>query len=379
MSLFQNGYNNYSFGRQCGALGGLQMGGGIYGAQAWRRNPVDFRGVPAGGARKWAPPVETPFPVLQSVANMGALWLAPYAEGPLNTMPTKSAGPAIDRANFVYCPGPARPTIGQLYNGYRSANYERTTYDLATANLSGRWDYTGYSATAGVGGDEGLWLGVASGGASNGRDIAQTTVANVPVDAGGGVPQGDGVGTWLVTNEIASDFFTADAGIATFVFYLITAAAFVPGTLTAQTPYDNPPLFSDSVGYLGLHLSDAGLTAGAYDGVARDVGGGPNDGWQMVTVPCPDSQYVVGQMRWGKGRLEVRVFTPLNPNGGEWKWCAFGSVQNLTGNIRLFANYSLASFLNANIYNVLFANFYPSDIEADGMAWAAYAQIGQSM
>ncbi len=201
----------------------------------------------------------------------------------------------------------------------------------------------------------------------------------MPTDAGGGVALGDGISQYIITNEIASDFFTASQGMATVVFYAVTAAAFVSGTLTAQQPYDNPPLFADAVGYLGLHFSDAGLTAGAFDGVARDVGGGPNDGWQMVTVPCPDSQYCIGQMRWGFGRLEVRAFTPLSPAGGEWSWCHFGSVQNLTGQIRMFANYNLTSFLNANIYNMSFANFYPSNKEADGMAWAAIAQIGQSM
>lgn len=376
MALFYNGFYHYTYGRQTGNIGGSQIGGGLSGAQAWRRTPSDRRGVPAGGANKWAPPVETPFPTLQGLTTLSGLWLPPHATGPWDSVQTRGNTPA--GKNFIYLPGPARPVAGADYNGYRSADYTPITYVLANADFTGYWAYGGYTASAGVGGDEGLWSGAASAGGSFGRDFSQPTNIFVPTNAGG-LPEGDGLSMYIDTIDPMTTFFSNAGGMVTVVFYAITAAAAALGTLTAQTPYANPALVGDT-GFMGLHFSDAGLTAGAYDATARNVGGGPNDGWQMITQPCPINAYTVGQMRWGNGSLDVRA-VPGALSGsrkGRWASTPFGGITTLTGPFRMFGNYNLSALFNGDIYHVSTRNYRPSNDEADGELWAAFASIGQS-
>jgi hypothetical protein len=140
----------------------------------------------------------------------------------------------------------------------------------------------------------------------------QLTPAAVPANTGG--PRGDGINDYLTSDLLLSDVFepTGASGTLTFAWYGDAASAPNFGTVTAQTPYANPGIFSDHGGYFTVVFTTSGITVGAYDGVPRDSGGGPgtNDGWQMVTEPLAVTTDGVVQVRWGAGTLlELRIAT----------------------------------------------------------------------
>lgn len=205
----------------------------------------------------------------------------------------------------------------------------------------------------------------------------QRTAANVPLYVGGA--RGDGIDDYLDTDLLLSQIFASDgsSGTMTFSFYGDSAAVFAPGTVTAQTPYANPAVFSDAGGYFNINFTDAGITVGGYDGVPRDSGGGPgtNDGWQMVSAALPVTTDGIVQVRWGLADLlEVRVVTYAGSTG--WQTCAFSGIQVPGYKGRLFANYAVTAFVAGIVYNMTAQNRRLTDPEADDAIYTLAASIG---
>jgi hypothetical protein len=250
-----------------------------------------------------------------------------------------------------------------------------TQYFLSGARLQSTqfWGLD-YSDTHGGGSNEGFW--------DSGTDtFVQTTPANVPNAAGG--PRFTAANSdQLTTTATLATLFAADGseGTITFAFYGDVAQTAALGTSTTQTPYANPALFSDSLGYFGIHYSTAGITAGAYDGVARDVGGGPNDGWQMTTVALANNTDAIVQCRFGGGTMELRVITASS--WGAWTPCDFSTIAVNTGTCKLGVNYDGTQFLDALIYAMSTKTTKMLDVYADDevryIANAANINIGQN-
>jgi hypothetical protein len=217
-----------------------------------------------------------------------------------------------------------------------------------------------------------------------GWDFTQGTAGNQPTDVGG-APRGDGVDDYLDAAGITVDDLmqtTGVAGTATFLVYPLAALPAVLGTNTAQSPYSNPAVFSDGLGYVGVHVHDAGVTFGAYDGVGRDLGGGPNDGWQMVTVMPPSSvivnNYLLIQIRWDgtAGTMELRVGDAASGTMSAWSSAAFGGVQVTTGVPRLFGNYALSAMFEGYIYAHEYYAGVLEDERADEQLRDVQARVG---
>lgn len=199
------------------------------------------------------------------------------------------------------------------------------------------------------------------------------TATNVPVMAGG-IASADGVNDYLDSDLTLADVFAADGskGSATFAVDVFGPPAYNAGTLTAQTPYANPALLADASGYFAVGVVAGYAYVGAYDGVNRDVGGGPNDGWQVAKAAAPGSAVpIVVQIRWDAtiGLLEIRV------NLGAWVSCAFSAIAVMSGKLRLFSDYAISYFQNAYIYEWSTMTRRMTDGEADDAVREQQARI----
>jgi len=240
----------------------------------------------------------------------------------------------------------------------------------ARAISSTRWAYSTYSDTHGGGGNEGYW---SDGGT---QTFTQLTSTAVPNNFGGPRFVSANSDT-LEGSMVMSDLFSnVLGGTITLGFFGDAAAAANLGTLTAQTGYLNPGIFSTTATDFGIHFSDAGVTVCAYDGVNRDVGGGPNDGWQQVTVSLAVFTDAVIQVRWGGGNgvLALRVITASG--WGSWQTCAFSDLTSYADFVRLGANYSLSAYLDGLIYELSTAAVYLSDLEADAEVRHLASNVG---
>lgn len=246
----------------------------------------------------------------------------------------------------------------------------------ARPRASERWLKGYYSATAGGGGNEGLWVSD-----STTYSITQTVPAFVPIYSIGGAEFSSASSSFLGGSVAFTNILSEAAGTITAVIYATAAVAPSFGTNIAQTPYNNPGILSETNNFFGIYFTTSGVTVGAYDGVARDSGAGPgtNDGWQMVTVACATSTYAVIQVRWGAGSnlLELRVHTASA--WGSWTTCDFSQLINgVMGNIVLgkSTNGAPNSFYDGDVFEFSAHPTALSDLYADEEARYIAARIG---
>jgi hypothetical protein len=209
--------------------------------------------------------------------------------------------------------------------------------------------------------------------------------ANVTINSLVG-PNGDGTDDYL-DGFIASGRLVKENGEEFTIG--VAAELFSPDVValgygtTAQGPYSAPSLVGDSVGYFVLSWGDDGggnpcINAGVYDGVSRDNGGGANDGWQMVQLPITvstDKHYV--QMRL-RGHADD-LLLDLRVDGGAWTSFPCGACAVLTGVLRMFANYSLAIFADANVGKVDIDRVALTDAECDDRGLEAQTLTGWTL
>ncbi len=265
---------------------------------------------------------------------------------------------------------------------------------LNTVGLTGKWtagnyddtDYNDYFST-----NFGTWFGEDTRGATLGQDWI-TTTGGTTIPALNSInalanPLVDGTDDYMsqfTTNypyktvRTIDEIFAPGGGAGTIIAGLIPydAPAYVPGTLTAQSPYDNDGIVVDTVGYMGLHWSDGGFTAGLYDATPRDVGGGLNDGWQMATVAATVSVPNIAIMRWNGTVLEIAA----NATAGVITWVTVdaGAISYRLGTLRLGSNYSLGRYANADFGAVRTYNRYLSDAEINEAGYDIQTTLGWS-
>jgi hypothetical protein len=218
--------------------------------------------------------------------------------------------------------------------------------------------------------------------------VAPTTgesPANVSINSLNG-PNGDGTDDYL-DGFVQSGRFLKENGEEFTVG--IAVELFSPDSVAlgygsiAQAPYSAPSLVGDAVGYWLLSWADDGggnpcVNAGVFDGVARNNGGGANDGWQMVQLPITastDKHYV--QMRL-RGHADD-LLLDLRIDGGAWTSLPCGACQVLSGVVRLFANYALAIFADANVGKVDIDRVALTDSECDDRGLEAQTLTGWTL
>lgn len=150
-------------------------------------------------------------------------------------------------------------------------------FDPATLNLSGWWrtNYTGAP-----------WLASASAGISGttGNLIAGTAPSTGTALNGFTPPDFNGTTQKLVNANNMASLFGATQGTIVGVYAADTAAAVAPN------PFDDPNLFTDTVGVAGLKFCDQGIGGYIFDGVG-------------YTPPCDvfhaaGAAYHAVRMRW---------------------------------------------------------------------------------
>lgn len=233
---------------------------------------------------------------------------------------------------------------------------------------------TAYNAATGG------WAGIASAGNSGSHSFSQSTAGARPA-AVAGYPSGDGSNDFLTSNVTLADVYATDGseGFCQVVFIGDTAVSQDMGTNTAQAPFNANGVYTDSVGYWCIGFCDVlggapSVVVGAFDGVARDSGGGPgtNDGWQMIVVPCAAGIVTLVQVRWDSAltELQVRVRNADDPNAG-WVACAFSTIGNVTGVMQALTNWNAANFLDGKLLHVIARQTYQDDTKCDEAAAAA--------
>lgn len=274
-----------------------------------------------------------------------------------------------------------------------------TTYNILVENentlgIVGKWIAGSYSDVSldpsAV--TVGRWSGADSRGTSLGQDWISPTGALIPTLSSINTlsnPQTDGANDYMEmspttypykSRKSIDSIFASNGGGGTIIAGIIAhdAPVYNPGTVTAQTPYENDGIVTDSSGYMGLHWSDGGFTAGLYDATARDSGGGPasNNGWQMATVPATVSVPNIAIMRWNGTVLELGV----NAIAGVTTWTTVdaGVIAYRLGTLRLGTNYNAARYLNADIGAIQLYNRALTDAEVNAAGYEIQTALNWS-
>ncbi len=201
-----------------------------------------------------------------------------------------------------------------------------SSYDPAGLPLTGWWRAS-YAGSP--------WTGTASAGSSGSKNLTEATNPPAAGTAVNGLTPAafDGTNDRLANATAMSSIFTAAAG--TFVVIAKTNAAAAP----AAGPYDDPTFFSDpAIGAVGLGWNTSGVRAFLTDG-----------SYKTATIAQGTGSWFMACMRWDSANLSLDI------NGGATTNVAAGAISNVTGTLRIGANYAAAAFLNGSILEVMTA------------------------
>ena len=125
---------------------------------------------------------------------------------------------------------------------------------------------------------------------------------------------------------------------------IVAAVKVASASATAGSPWNNPAIVSDSAQYVGLHVSDDGVT-GFLSARAYNYASGANE----AVVPFPKDEYVVLTMWHQSGQLRVRC------NGGSWSQTASGTTGNVSSDALIGAWFALPG-LSLELAHLAMAN-----------------------
>lgn len=220
---------------------------------------------------------------------------------------------------------------------YGSYNVE---FDPSNLALSGWWrDYAGTAP----------WSGRASAGPSSssilnsfGSDPGLGTAVN------GYIPALFNGTNFLISNVSATSLFntTTGANAGTIVALINIASAAAPNS----TPYDDAGICCTyGSAYLTFGCNSSGIRSAIIDTAVEDLG----------TVAAPLSTWILAQMRWGGGQLQVRI------NDGAWTSISIGDMGSLGTPVVIGGNYIHNADLNGEMLELMTAASDLSDSELD--------------
>jgi hypothetical protein len=207
-------------------------------------------------------------------------------------------------------------------------------FDPATLALS-NWQRGSFAASP--------WAGVASAGASNGRNLTEGT--NAPA-AGAAVnaltpADFDGTNDKLSSGVTPADLFTDTAYTIILLVYVDAFTTTDPGATAAYAA----PGFVDS---LGNGAPCAGISGTGAAGVWR---AGHYDGaWKSAAVAIATGAWSMLAARYNGTNIQVSL------NGGAWTSTAAGTVASLTGTMVLGMDQSTTIFLDGKVLEVMTAD-----------------------
>lgn len=204
----------------------------------------------------------------------------------------------------------------------------RETVDLSTVVFSGWWRAS-YAGSP--------WTGMASAGASKGRDLTEATTPPLVGPAINGLtPAGfNGTTTKLQSTIAVSSYLAANAWE---VYGLFSADAAKP--YAAGTPYTLPALLTDSIGgSFYVSFGSTGVVIGHYDGTYKEL-----------SSPCATGGLHVFQAWYDGAKLNLMVDggTPVSSPANA---AIFG-----VGLLRVGANYTNAAFYEGRIVEIMMAS-----------------------
>lgn len=230
------------------------------------------------------------------------------------------------------------------------------TFSIASLSLTGYWEDASYSLSTG-----GIWLGSASAGASNGRNLSEVT--NFPAKTGvglSGYPDFDGTNDKLESALTLNDFFSVSGWSAWVLFYADTA----PSDAGATQRYNNAQFFGGAnYATICMGFSTAGVhLLGGAVGTERVVACGTG-GWHLA------------QGRYDGTNLELRV------DSGAWSSVAAGATNPtfMTDTLRFGANYALNNFIDGKQRNMGFAASALSYAQFDNVKASLNAATGLTL
>lgn len=233
---------------------------------------------------------------------------------------------------------------GSLVSAYE---FEAGEIDPDSLALSGNW--YDFAATP--------WEGIASAGASLGRDLINGAAPTVGANFGSH-PSASFDGTQYLQQALTVDSFLSPDE------YTIEVICEAASLATAQTePYEEPLLFGDNNGNLYLAISAAGVRIGHHDG-----GGG--DWTPYAAVPATGTKMCI-QAVYNGTTAKVRV------NGGTWQSVARATAVNMdAGTPRVGVNYASNKFFTGKMARIHTSLVAESDSTLDGTYAHAQTNFG---
>lgn len=162
----------------------------------------------------------------------------------------------------------------------------------------------------------------------------------------------DGTDDVLISSVAMSSFITGSAG------YVVVSAIVDAIASDSASTFTNDALFSDSSGFVGLHLRSTGPVVQAYN-----WDGGDDHADASITI----GQEVVVEWRHDAGDIMCRV------NGGTWQSVASGDTTNITGALRMARGST--NVTACKIFEMATFNVVPSETDRDALAAEMLAWI----
>lgn len=206
-------------------------------------------------------------------------------------------------------------------------------FDPSALSLSGWW-------RASYGGSP--WAGVASAGASGGRDLSAALAPTVGTAVNGLTPAlFGGVNSRLSTALTINNFGPAAISIVALVKMVALAAD--NGGADVQ-----PKVFCDSGSYLNLLIETSGVRFAIYSGGTK----------QTADVAISTGAWTMIRAKWDGANLYCATNSNAFAAG-----VASGAPDVLTGTINVGCNYNASSFLSGNIAELLVSGTALSDVD----------------
>lgn len=230
-------------------------------------------------------------------------------------------------------------------------------FNPATLSLSGWWRAS-YASSP--------WAGVASAGASGGRDLTEATNPPSSGTAVNGFNPADFDGSNdRIDNALdPSDFFGAAAGSCGALIYADAASA--DGGDTA--PYNMPALITDAgEGRLALAYGDSGARFGFFNST--------HGTWESLAVACSTGAWHFVQAKYDSTNLHLRV------DGGSWSTeaFAFGPTWGVGTFLRVGGNFSPTLFFDGKILEVFTSTVALSNASFDNFRSYFLSRYGLSV
>ena len=215
-------------------------------------------------------------------------------------------------------------------------------YSPASEALTGYWERGNYDAQLGT------WPGLASAGASGGRDLTQSTAGYRPSETNL-EPVFDGVDDRLGSSLAVDSFVAGGAGTVFVVYEPASLAA------AADNPYDDPALVGIAGQYGLLQVNTDGARASLYDGAYR-----------QATITAPAGTMHAATLKWNgtNGYLSV--------DGSAFTSFTCSTVLLLSGGaLRIGANWDASKKFNGAIRAIALIDTALSDATcAKLLLWA---------